>query len=101
MTTYFPKVWRALAVVLATLLACVAAPPVYAQDPLVTTAREWSPVAAIPDHFPNALPPILVADNNRTVHAFVTLPLTDDPNEYLTAEYGIFYRQWTLEGGWV
>jgi hypothetical protein len=93
--------WRRLAGSICLLLfSLAAAPAVWAQDSQVVTAREWSPVAAIPDYYQDTLPPILVADSNHTVHAFATLPLSDDPDEFLTSERAIFYRQWTLEDGW-
>jgi hypothetical protein len=93
--------WRRLAGVTCLLLLSLAgAPEAQAQDPQVATAREWAPVAAIPDYYSDTLPPVLVADSNRTVHAFATLPLSDDPDELMTSERAIFYRQWTLEDGW-
>jgi hypothetical protein len=46
------------------------------------------------------LPPVLVADQDRTVHALVSLQLSDDPNDPDSAELGIFYRKWTLQDGW-
>ena len=76
---------------------------VHAQAPVsvdVATAADRSPVAAIPGYYPDALPPIMVADENHTVHAFASLPLSDDPADSLSEEIGIYYRQWTLEGGW-
>jgi hypothetical protein len=71
-----------------------------AQNSPVSTGSNWAPVAPIPQFYPEALPPVLVADQNHTVHAFATLPLSDDPADALSQELGIFYRQWTLEGGW-
>ena len=73
--------------------------PVLAQSAPVTTGRGWTPVAAIPQFDPEALPPYMVVDENRTVHAFASLPLSDDPNDPAYSELGIFYRQWTPEGG--
>jgi hypothetical protein len=73
---------------------------VLAQSSPVTTARGWEPVAAIPQFSADALPPHMVADENRTVHAFASLPLSDDPSDPGAEERGIFYRQWTPDGGW-
>jgi hypothetical protein len=74
--------------------------PVLAQSSPVTTGRGWTPVAAIPQFAPDALPPYMVVDENRTVHAFASMPLSDDPNDSAYSERGIFYRQWTAAGGW-
>jgi hypothetical protein len=73
---------------------------VQAQISPVSTGRDWMPVAAIPKYHADALPPIMVVDENRTVHAFASLPLSDDPDDPAAAELGIHYRQWTLAGGW-
>jgi hypothetical protein len=73
---------------------------VQAQTSPVSTAANWAPVAPIPQFYPEALPPVMVTDENHTVHAFASLPLSDDPADPLSQEMGIFYRQWTLEGGW-
>lgn len=66
----------------------------------VSIANDWTPGSAIPQYAPSTLPPAMVADQNRTVHALASLPLTDDPSDPASEEIGIFYRQWTLDGGW-
>lgn len=66
----------------------------------VSIAGDWTPGSAIPQYGPSTLPPAMVADQNRTVHALASMPLTDDPSDPASEEIGIFYRQWTLEGGW-
>jgi len=55
----------------------------------------WSAPKTIPSYHPATWPPILVADQNRTVHAF----------SYQWLEGGesgraIVYNNWTLEQGW-
>jgi hypothetical protein len=87
----------AWALVLAWPGAAQAQPPL---DPDVATAAGWSPITAIPGYYPDALPPNLIVDENRTIHAFATLPLSDDPTDPAYEELGITYRQWTEEGGW-
>ena len=74
--------------------------PVLAQSSPVSTGRGWTPVAAIPQFAADAQPPYMVVDENRTVHAFASLPLSDDPTDPAAKERGIFYRQWTPDGGW-
>ena len=57
---------------------------------------QWNPDKKIPGYLKGTFTPFLLADQNRTVHAFA--------NQW--AGYGsgrrqaIFYRQWTLSGGW-
>ena len=82
------------------LTVLVGGSPVRAQSAPVSTGRGWTPVAAIPQFAADALPPYTVVDENRTVHAFASLPLSDDPTDPAAKERGIFYRQWTPEGGW-
>jgi hypothetical protein len=71
-----------------------------AQEIEPQTARDWPPVAPIPDTYEDALPPYMAVDENKTVHAFTTMPLSFDPADPLNIERAIYYRQWTLEGGW-
>jgi hypothetical protein len=77
---------------------------VFGQDaPVVippVTGRGWAPVVPIPRYDPDALPPVLIADQDRTVHALVTLPLSDDPEDPGSKELGIFYHRWTQQDGW-
>lgn len=54
---------------------------------------EWLPPQPIP-FYDSDLPPLLVADQNRTVHAF------NVPTSTSFGEPAINYRQWTLVGGW-
>ncbi len=85
---------------LVALAALAGGAHVRAQSSPVSTGRGWTPVAAIPQFDAQALPPYMVVDNNRTVHAFASLPLSDDPTDPAAKELGIFYRQWTPAGGW-
>jgi hypothetical protein len=62
--------------------------PVMAQSP-----NKWSPQSKILAYDEVGDEPLwLIADQNRTVHAFNTQPVEDHP--------AIVYRQWTLEQGW-
>lgn len=55
-------------------------------------AAEWSPANRVTGYAVDSLAPYLVADQNRTVHAF---------NSQLTQDVvAVVYRQWTAENGW-
>jgi hypothetical protein len=56
----------------------------------------WSPQARIPvyDDITEERPPFLIADQNRTVHAFNTQEIEDGVQ-------AIVYRQWTPDSGWM
>jgi hypothetical protein len=58
---------------------------------------QWPPKQRIPDFHPETWPPFLIADQNRTVHAFSSQWSTTDEGASVQA---IMYNQWTLEGGW-
>jgi len=58
---------------------------------------QWSPAQIIPGYSLDDKPPILVADQNRTVHAFTSEWLSLDG---AASVKGIIYNQWSLEGGW-
>lgn len=58
----------------------------------------WSAQKSIPEYLESTEePPFLISDMNHTVHAFNSQPLQLNDSTSSTA---IFYRQWTLEGGW-
>lgn len=61
--------------------------PLAAQAPL-----RWSIARRIPGYADDASPPILVADENRTVHAF--------SSQLSGANLAIYYNRWTPESGW-
>jgi hypothetical protein len=65
---------------------------VAAQEP-----SRWPPQQQIPYFHPENEPPILVTDQNRTVHAFSSQWFDEEGGE---GEYAIIYNQWTLQGGW-
>ncbi|MBW7885811.1 MAG: exo-alpha-sialidase [Caldilineaceae bacterium] len=67
---------------------------------LAQARLDWMPQQPIPDYAVGVLPPMLVADQNRTVHAFVTQPLDTDEEPGPDSNFAILYRQWTLDGGW-
>jgi hypothetical protein len=57
----------------------------------------WSVPQTIPGYDPATISPILIADQNRTVHAFSTQWI-NNPGEAPIRT--IVYNQWTLENGW-
>lgn len=59
------------------------------------TSGQWSPDERVPGYLDETFTPYLLADQNRTVHAFAS-QLVGDPNPQLA----IFYRQWRLTSGW-
>jgi len=59
---------------------------------LAQTSLDWAIAKPIP-FYDDILPPILIADQNRTVHAFNDEPLVD-------GRQAIFYRTWNLYTGW-
>lgn len=68
--------------------------PAFAAPPI----NEWSPQERIPEYEDiTEEPPFLVADRNRTVHAFNSQSVLLDED---TSPKAVVYRQWTLEGGW-
>lgn len=71
-----------------TLLVTIESPLSFAALP----TDQWSPQERIPDYDDEAAPPYLVADQNRTVHAFNSQPVDD--------VLAIVYRQWSIAQGW-
>jgi hypothetical protein len=57
--------------------------------------NQWSPRQRIPGSHDEARTPYLVADQNRTIHAFHSQLVGEDDTER-----AIFYSQWTIDGGW-
>jgi len=53
---------------------------------------KWSPAKQIPGYPSQTEPPYLVADRNKTVHAFHVQPVND--------QSAIVYSTWTLARGW-
>jgi len=58
------------------------------------TGSEWSSDAHVPGYLDDTFTPFLLADQNRTVHAFASQWVADGSRK------AIVYRQWSLEGGW-
>lgn len=56
----------------------------------------WSPDEKVPGYLDDTYTPFLVADRNRTVHAFTSQWVYTSGERNLA----IVYRQWTLKGGW-
>jgi hypothetical protein len=59
--------------------------------------NSWSQPDSIPGYHPEAGPPILVADQNRTVHAFSSQWVGENSD---TPTRVVMYNQWTYEQGW-
>jgi hypothetical protein len=57
----------------------------------------WSVPQTIPGYDPATISPILVPDQNRTVHAFSSQWINNPNEDPIRA---IVYNQWTLENGW-
>jgi hypothetical protein len=58
-------------------------------------ATQWFPDARIPGYLDDTFPPFLVADQNRTVHAFASQWVNDGGRRL-----AVVYRKWSLSGGW-
>ncbi len=57
--------------------------------------QEWTPDARVPGYLDDTFTPFLVADQNRTVHAFASQWVYDQYRRK-----AVVYRQWSLKGGW-
>jgi len=55
----------------------------------------WSPDAKVPGYLDDTFTPFLLADHNRTIHAFTSQWIQNDGRRR-----AIVYRQWSLAGGW-
>ena len=60
------------------------------------STEEWSTPKIIPGLSTGVWTPYIVADQNRTVHAFVSDQVGDDTN----SQEAIFYSGWTQQSGW-
>ena len=58
--------------------------------------EQWSTPKIIPGFSTGVWTPYVVADQNRTVHAFVSDLVGEDSNPQLA----IFYNKWTRQSGW-
>lgn len=79
-----------IGLVVVLLAMVVFSPPSFAGRPI----NQWSPVERISIYKYGGKPPVMVADQNRTIHAFLRYPLAGGEEE------AIYYNQWTLDGGW-
>jgi hypothetical protein len=57
--------------------------------------NQWSPAQRIPGYEAETYPPVLIADQDRTVHAFASQQVGEEGKEI-----AIIYNQWSLAGGW-
>jgi hypothetical protein len=64
---------------------------------LASQETQWSIPQKVPLYQADTYPPILVADQQRTIHAFSSQWIGLESDEPVRA---IFYNQWTLERGW-
>jgi hypothetical protein len=72
---------------LALLSASPARPPQVAAQ-----ATSWSAPGHVPDYADDDEPPYLIADQDRTVHAF--------NSEWIDGDLAVTYRRWTQADGW-
>ena len=56
---------------------------------------QWQPDQRVSGYLDDTFTPYLLADQNRTVHAFASQRLSDQ-----LADHAIVYRKWTLANGW-
>lgn len=68
-------------------------------SPILNTFQfdQWSTPQTIPLYHPETWPPILIADQNRTVHAISSQWIDNGSGTYVRE---IVYNQWTLQNGW-
>ena len=59
------------------------------------TTGQWAPDARVPGYLDDTFTPFLVADRNRTVHAFASQWINDG-----SRRLAIVYRKWSLTVGW-
>lgn len=57
--------------------------------------RQWTPDARVPGYLDDTFTPFLVADRNRSVHAFASQWISD-----VSRRLAVVYRKWSLSGGW-
>jgi hypothetical protein len=57
----------------------------------------WSPQQSIPGFHPDTWPPVLVADQNRTVHAFSSQRFDEGEGQ---GQLAIAYNTWNADRGW-
>jgi hypothetical protein len=86
--------WFLQSSLVAALIAWFVASSASAQTAVV----RWYPQARIPQYGQfTEEPPFLLADQNHTIHAFNAQPIDLTESR---GERAIFYRQWSLAGGW-
>ena len=86
-----PRLWLILFIALAVLFVGVGYKPVNARN-----GYGWAPDEKVPGYLDDTFPPFLIADQNRTVHAFTSqwVKVNEESRQ------AIVYRQWSLLGGW-
>lgn len=85
--THFPVLWLVFKFLIISLVV---------SGSTSKQAFHWSTPATISGISLDSYPPILVTDDNRTVHAFSSQWVGEIGNSMKA----IFYTQWTLEQGW-
>ena len=66
----------------------------FSSSSLVAQSKpQWAPIQRIPGYDDETKAPLLVADNNRTIHAFNVQPVTEDLR-------AIHYSTWSADNGW-
>src|SRR5574342_185110 len=60
------------------------------------SAYQWRADQKVPGYLDDTFTPFLIADQNRTVHAFASQWINDGGRR----RQAIVYRRWSLAGGW-
>ncbi len=92
-----PRSWRKTAILGAAALLLMTLPATVAGGPvsLAQAPNQWSLDEQVPEYPNDTFTPFLIADRNRTVHAFTNQWVGDDERQL-----AIVYRQWSLHSGW-
>lgn len=88
-----PFFWRILPLVAFMVGILIVVAPALGQE-----VNQWSPQRTIPGYHPETEPPVLIADQNGTVHAISSQWLGDQEDP--SVKKAVVYNQWTSEGGW-
>lgn len=64
---------------------------------LAQQPNQWTPQQTIPGYHPETDPPYLIADGNKTVHAFSSQWIGAEEDQAVKA---IVYNHWSLDKGW-
>lgn len=63
-------------------------------------STQWAPQAQIPGYADDTVPPFMVADQNKTVHAFTSEWIGEGDIDLGEKQRVIYYSKWTKADGW-